>query len=59
MVIRTKEGDWMSTLTFTFTESNRKVLTKNGSDVEAVDGGVEAAGGGFETGGVGTEHRPE
>ena len=34
----------MSTLTFTFMESNKKIIMKIGSDVEAVSGGLEIGG---------------
>ena len=52
MVIREKGGDWMSTLTFTFTESNRKVITKNWIRCRSSREGSRLRG-------VNAEHRPE
>ena len=44
MVIRTKGGDWMSTLAFTFTENNGRSSLRTGSDVVAAGGGLKPRG---------------
>ena len=44
MVIENKRRDWVSTMTFTFTESNRRSLFWTGSDDEAAGVGLEIGG---------------